>query len=96
MDARPERRSTSRPNPAKQQITPYLEAAWGVKNYWYPALFVHELNEGDMRGVTIAGVPILLRRSGGKAYALRDQCLHRGVTMSVRPRCFSDDTISCW
>lgn len=96
MVTRPERRSNGRASPASHRFQPYLDAAWGVKNYWYPALFADELGEGEVRGVTIAGVPILLRRAAGKVHALRDQCLHRGVTMSVRPRCFSDDTISCW
>jgi len=81
---------------ARRQYEPYLKAAWGMKNYWYPALFTHELAEGDTKGVTIAGVPILLRRTAAGVFALRDQCLHRGVTMSVRPKCFSEDTVTCW
>jgi len=91
----PVRRSSSR-STATRAYEPYLDASWGVKNYWFPALFSHELAEGEVKGVTIAGVPILLRRAKGKVHALRDQCLHRGVTMSVRPKCFTDDTITCW
>ena len=81
---------------ARRQYEPYLNASWGVKNYWFPALFSHELAEDEVKGVTIAGVPILLRRVDGRVHALRDQCLHRGVTMSVRPKCFSKDTLTCW
>ncbi len=74
----------------------YLDAAWGLKNYWYPALFSHELEEGGVKGVTISGAPILLRRAKGKAYALSDQCVHRGVKLSLKPTCLTDDTVSCW
>ena len=90
--------SNARPDAAaaRRQYEPYLKAAWGMKNYWYPALFTHELAVGDTKGVTIAGVPVLLRRTAAGVFALRDQCLHRGVTMSVRPKCFSEDTVSCW
>ncbi|MSP52570.1 MAG: hypothetical protein EXQ91_09350 [Alphaproteobacteria bacterium] len=28
---------------------PYLEAAWGFKNHWYPALSSHELADGAHR-----------------------------------------------
>ena len=75
---------------------PYLDAAWGLKNHWYPALFGHELAEGDIKGVEIAGVPILMRRAKGKAYALLDRCIHRGVKLSLKPTCLTDDTVSCW
>ena len=44
---------------------PYLEAEWGLKNHWYPGLFSHELEEGSVRGIEIAGEPILLRRAKG-------------------------------
>ncbi len=74
----------------------YLEAGWGLKNYWYPALFSHELPEGGLKGVEIGGMPILLRRAKGKIYALSDQCVHRGVKLSAKPTCFTDDTVSCW
>jgi carbazole 1,9a-dioxygenase terminal dioxygenase component len=29
-------------------------------------------------------------------YAVEDRCAHRGVQLSVRPECFSKNTISCW
>lgn len=81
---------------AKRMYQPYLEAEWGFINHWYPALFSHELEEGDTQGIQICGVPIVLRRSKGKVYALKDQCIHRGVKLSAKPMCLTDDTITCW
>lgn len=83
--------------PADRRLyAPYLEAGWGFKNHWYPALFSHELGAGAVKGVELLGVPILLRRAGGQVYALHDRCLHRGVKISLKPTCFTDSTVSCW
>src|ERR1700756_1195920 len=81
---------------SSRQWAPYLEAVSGFKNHWYPALFSHELKDNDVKGVLIAGHEIALRRAKGKTYALRDRCLHRGVRMSRRPLCLSDELMSCW
>jgi phenylpropionate dioxygenase-like ring-hydroxylating dioxygenase large terminal subunit len=81
---------------ASRQYAPYVEADWGFKNTWYPALFSHELGENGVKGITMAGHDIALRRSGGKVYALRDRCAHRGVKMSLRPMCLTAETLSCW
>jgi phenylpropionate dioxygenase-like ring-hydroxylating dioxygenase large terminal subunit len=81
---------------ASRQYAPYIEADWGFKNAWYPALFSHELADDTVRGVTIAGIEIALRRSKGRVYALRDRCAHRGVRMSLRPMCLTSETLSCW
>ena len=80
----------------KKQYQPYLEAEWGFINHWYPAAFSEEVVEGDIKGIQIAGVPIMLRRSKGKIYALKDQCLHRGVKFSKKPMCLNDETVTCW
>ena len=77
-------------------LQPYIDARWGIKNHWYPALFSHEIKEDEVKGIQVAGEPIALRRANGKVYALRDECLHRGVRISARPTCFTKDTISCW
>ena len=77
-------------------LQPYIDARWGIKNHWYPALFSNELGEDEVQGIEIAGEPIALRRANGRVYALRDECLHRGVRISARPTCFTKDTISCW
>jgi phenylpropionate dioxygenase-like ring-hydroxylating dioxygenase large terminal subunit len=81
---------------AARQYQPYLEAGWGFKNSWYPVLFTGELKEGEVKGVTVASHEIALRRVRGQVYALRDRCVHRGVRMSLRPTCLTDDTITCW
>jgi phenylpropionate dioxygenase-like ring-hydroxylating dioxygenase large terminal subunit len=79
-----------------RQYQPYLEAAWGFKNAWYPALFSTELKTGKVKGVTIAGHEIALRRTEAQVFAIRDRCAHRGVRMSLRPTCLTQDTITCW
>jgi phenylpropionate dioxygenase-like ring-hydroxylating dioxygenase large terminal subunit len=81
---------------AARQYAPYLEAEWGFKNAWYPALFSAELPEGAVKGVTIASHEIALRRAGGRVHGIRDRCAHRGVRMSLRPTCLTEDTITCW
>ncbi len=80
----------------QSQYQPYKDAAWGFINHWYPALFSEELPEQAVEGIQIAGVPILLRRAAGKLYAIKDQCVHRGVRLSAKPTCFNDTSIACW
>ena len=83
-------------NISKRQYEPYLNAAWGLINHWYPAMFSSGLEEGDVKGLTICGVPLFFRRVDGKVHVIRDQCLHRGVKMSIRPMCLTKDTVTCW
>lgn len=80
----------------QSQYQPYKDAAWGFVNHWYPALFSEELGEDKVEGIQICGIPIVLRRVDGKVYALKDQCLHRGVRLSAKPMCFNKSTITCW
>ncbi|PKO58387.1 MAG: 2Fe-2S ferredoxin, partial [Betaproteobacteria bacterium HGW-Betaproteobacteria-19] len=80
----------------QSQYQPYKDAAWGFINHWYPAVFSKELAEDEVKGIQICGIPIVLRRVDGKVYALKDQCLHRGVRLSEKPMCFNKQTISCW
>lgn len=80
----------------QSQYQPYKDAAWGFVNHWYPALFTEELPEQAVEGIQIAGIPILLRRAAGKLYAIKDQCVHRGVRLSAKPMCFNDTSIACW
>ncbi len=75
---------------------PYLDAALGFRNHWYPACYSYELAEGGTRGEVLLGERILLKRIDGRAYAVQDRCLHRGVQFSIRPECHSKNTISCW
>jgi nitrite reductase/ring-hydroxylating ferredoxin subunit len=90
--------SDARLNDEKLQslYEPYKQAAWGFINHWYPALFSDELPDGAVEGIQICGIPIVLRRVKDRIYALKDQCVHRGVRMSAKPMCFNDKTISCW
>jgi len=81
---------------ASRQYAPYLEASWGLKNHWYPALISSELPEKALKGVTIAGHEIALRRAKGKVYALQDRCVHRWVRMSAQPLILSDEHMTCW
>lgn len=75
---------------------PYLDAALGLKNYWYPAFFSKELAEGGVQAEEICGERIIFKRVDGKVYAVQDRCLHRGVAFSPRPECFSKNTLTCW
>jgi phenylpropionate dioxygenase-like ring-hydroxylating dioxygenase large terminal subunit len=81
---------------ARRQFEPYTKASWGLMNHWYPAFFSEELAEDEAKGTRICGIPVILRRSNGKVFALRDQCAHRGVRLSIRPACLTKDTLTCW
>jgi len=90
--------SDRRTNDARTQgqYQPYKDAAWGFINHWYPALFSEEIPEDHVEGIQICGKQIVLRRVNGKIFALKDQCIHRGVRLSAKPMCFNDKTITCW
>ncbi len=88
-------RATARISPSRQ-YAPYIEAVWGLKNHWYPALFSNELGENEVKGVLIAGHEIALRRAKGKAYAMQNRCPHRGVKLSAKPLILTDDLMTCW
>ena len=75
---------------------PYVQAKLGFRNYWYPAIFSHELDGGVAKGVRLLGENILLRRVGDRVAAVQDRCLHRGVRFSRKPECYTPDTITCW
>ncbi len=75
---------------------PYRDAALGFRNHWYPALLSTELVEERPEPATLLGEPILLLRVDGRAYAIRDRCLHRGVAFSRKPTCYQKGTLSCW
>ncbi len=75
---------------------PYLDAALGFRNHWYPAFFSAELTEGAFRAEQILGEHLLFKRAGGRVYAVHDRCLHRGVAFSLRPESYTPTTLSCW
>jgi carbazole 1,9a-dioxygenase len=74
----------------------YLDMALGLRNYWYPAFFSHELAEGEVRMEEICGERIMFKRIDGKVYGVQDRCLHRGVAFSSRPECHSKNSLTCW
>jgi phenylpropionate dioxygenase-like ring-hydroxylating dioxygenase large terminal subunit len=80
-----------------RQYGPYLQADWGYANHWYPGLFSREVSPGGVVGITIGGHDIAVTRDqSGKAWAISDRCVHRGVKMSRKPMCFADKTVTCW
>ena len=75
---------------------PWVEAKLGFRNYWYPIAFSREIDEGGHRAVQLLGEKILLIRSGGTLYGVRDRCLHRGVPFSKNVECHVPGTLTCW
>ena len=52
--------------------------------YWYPIMWARDLKAGRSGvgiGKTILGHEIALFRDGGRAYAIENRCLHRGVPL---------------
>ncbi|HLY55763.1 MAG TPA: Rieske 2Fe-2S domain-containing protein [Stellaceae bacterium] len=74
----------------------YFAAKVGFKNHWYVAAFSRELAEGDTLTCTVLGEKLLMRRIRGKVYAMKDRCIHRGVKLSQKVDCYTDNTITCW
>lgn len=74
----------------------YVDATLGFRNHWYPAMFSSELAERAPAQVKLLGERLLINRIDGRAYAIKDRCLHRGVTLSDRLECHTKDTITCW
>ncbi len=74
----------------------YLEAKLGLRNYWYPVLFSHEIPEGQTRAEIILGERLFFKRIDGKVHCVEDRCVHRGVPFSVRPECYTPHTLTCW
>jgi phenylpropionate dioxygenase-like ring-hydroxylating dioxygenase large terminal subunit len=61
---------------------------------WYPALRANELRAGKTAKAVLLGVPLLLgRKTGGKLFALRDLCPHRGIPLSAG--WFDGETVTC-
>ena len=72
----------------------YDGAASGLQNYWYPVEWSVEVTHRP-RAVRICGEDLVLQRgASGKAYALHDRCIHRGVKLSLGKQEFPD-TITC-
>ena len=80
----------------KQSWRPYVQAKLGFRNYWYPALFSHDLASDEPKPVKMLGERILLRRIDGKVFALADRCAHRRVPLSAKIECYTKETVTCW
>jgi carbazole 1,9a-dioxygenase len=74
----------------------YVRAKYGFRNHWYPVRLSTDIREGEPVAVTVLGEHLLLNRVDGQVFALRDQCLHRGVALSRKPECYRAGTITCW
>jgi carbazole 1,9a-dioxygenase terminal dioxygenase component len=74
----------------------YVEAKLGFRNHWYPTVFSSDLEEGQPKVFRLLGESLLLNRVDGRAYCIRNRCLHRGVTFSSRLECYAKGTITCW
>ena len=72
----------------------YDEAAAGLDDYWYPAIWSTQVKSSPV-GVKICGQDIVVQRdTDGSAYALHDRCVHRGVKLSLGKQEFAG-TITC-
>lgn len=75
---------------------PWIDAEWGFRNHWYPALLSRDLPEGEHNAVQLLGEDILVTRQNGSVKAIEDRCPHRGIRFSSRPLFYTKETITCW
>ena len=81
---------------AAKERTPLDRAVLGFRNYWYPGCFSKNVMERKPTAVTLLGDEVVFLRRNGKAYALADECPHRGTRLSRGKYEFpGTDTISC-
>ena len=71
----------------------YDSAVLGLEQYWYPVMLSRELRKKPVP-IRLFGQEFAFFRDGGKAYALRDRCPHRGIPLSMGRKVFPG-TISC-
>ncbi len=74
----------------------YVAAKYGFRNHWYPVKLSEEVREETPIPVQVCGEKILLNRIDGQVFAIKDQCIHKGVPLSRKIECYSKGTISCW
>src|SRR5439155_19676667 len=70
----------------------YLDATLGLRNYWYPVLFTHELKEGETRPETLLAERLFLPRINATVHCVEDRGLHLRVPFSQRPECYTAHT----
>lgn len=81
---------------AEKPWSKWLEAELGFRNHWYPVEASRNIAENSHKAIKLLGEDILFIRRRGKLFAIEDRCSHRGTRFSVRPICYTDDTITCW
>lgn len=63
--------------------TPHTPDAVMLRGFWYPALRSDEIKGNTLKGAMLLGVPLVVGRDKrGRAFALRDNCPHRGIPLS--------------
>jgi len=60
----------------------YRNATCGFKNYWYPVCKATQVGDKPM-ALKLLDEPVMLVRRHGVAYAIADQCPHRGTQLSI-------------
>ncbi len=61
---------------------------------WYPAVRTDTLRVGKMTTTLLLGVPLLLgRKKGGRIFAMKDLCPHRGIPLSAG--WFDGESVMC-
>ena len=62
--------------------------------FWYPAVRSHEIRGAGTRAATLLGTPLLVGRDNrGRAFAMRDNCPHRGIPLSCGR--FDGESVEC-
>src|ERR1700704_374047 len=65
-----------------RESSPEADAGF-LWNFWYPAVRSAEIRGPKLVTAMLLEVPLVLgRTSGGKAFAMRDSCPHRGIPLS--------------
>lgn len=73
---------------------PYWDRAGGLRDAWYIACTSAQLKPGRVKGVNLFGRGIaVFRQADGRAAAVLDQCVHRGVRLSAGR--VQDGCLSC-
>ena len=76
--------------------TPYVRAVLGFRNYWYPVCLSKDVTVKKPKALTLLGDMVVFFRRNGKAYALADECAHRGTQLSIGKYEFpGTNTITC-
>lgn len=78
------------------QLLPEIVSARSAPllGFWYPAVPSDRLASGSMRGLQMAGLPIVLSRDReGRLGAMRDICPHRGMPLSFGR--FDGERVEC-